>query len=330
MEEETYGQTGPDFVIEELVTYLSRSTFTDLLFLCGDGGVVKAHCAVLSASSAFIKQMVRETHHFQGLVTVCLPDYMSRDVLMLLELVYNGELAVYEDRERLMTLMKELEVTTDIQMHEIANPSHEYEAVSLEAEVEINVDGDEDEELENLQEEEIEQKYQPPIPIIVPSAAKKLIASNNSKTSTVISAETKAALDQKTREMLGYQPPGPGSSPDTHAQNRCRCIICMDPSTRGHLRGQNALHMCHYPDCGRQYKKTSHLRAHLRGHVGDQPYVCSWPRCGKRFTRSDELHRHFRIHTGEKNHKCSFCDKSFPGTLIEFNAVGNIKWALLY
>ena len=89
---------------------------------------------------------------------------------------------------------------------------------------------------------------------------------------------------------------------------KCRCISCQDPNRDPNRR---SLHQCHYPECARQYKKTSHLRAHLRSHIGDQPYVCTWADCARRFTRSDELHRHYRIHTGEKNHKCPHCDKCF-------------------
>ena len=48
----------------------------------------------------------------------------------------------------------------------------------------------------------------------------------------------------------------------------------MDPSR---APGEPAMHLCHYPNCGKVYKKTSHLRAHLRWHIGDQPYLCSWP-----------------------------------------------------
>ena len=89
---------------------------------------------------------------------------------------------------------------------------------------------------------------------------------------------------------------------------KCRCISCQDPHRDPNRR---ALHQCHYPECARQYKKTSHLRAHLRSHIGDQPYLCTWAGCSRRFTRSDELHRHYRIHTGEKNHKCPHCEKCF-------------------
>ena len=56
-------------------------------------------------------------------------------------------------------------------------------------------------------------------------------------------------------------------------------------STKYRSAGEPTMHLCHYPNCGKIYKKTSHLRAHLRWHIGDQPYLCSWPGCVRRFTR---------------------------------------------
>ena len=70
-------------------------------------------------------------------------------------------------------------------------------------------------------------------------------------------------------------------------------------------------HACHWPNCGKTYGKTSHLKSHIRQHQGIRPFVCPTKTCMKSFTRSDELSRHVRIHTGEKRFNCASCSKGF-------------------
>ncbi|KAJ3603250.1 hypothetical protein NHX12_030992 [Muraenolepis orangiensis] len=114
-----------------------------------------------------------------------------------------------------------------------------------------------------------------------------------------------------SRGSGGY---GGGGGGGTQSRSTCDCPNCQELERLGasaaSLR-KKPVHSCHIPGCGKVYGKASHLKAHLRWHTGERPFVCNWLFCGKRFTRSDELERHVRTHTREKKFTCLLCNKRF-------------------
>ncbi|KNE62204.1 hypothetical protein AMAG_07446 [Allomyces macrogynus ATCC 38327] len=87
--------------------------------------------------------------------------------------------------------------------------------------------------------------------------------------------------DEGDGEDMAAAPPAPPQKPPTAGR-------------RKRVRSSERRFICQH--CQQSFKRSEHLKRHLRVHTGERPFACLVPGCAKTFSRTDNLAQHMKIH----------------------------------
>ncbi|XP_041348962.1 zinc finger protein 420-like isoform X2 [Gigantopelta aegis] len=96
------------------------------------------------------------------------------------------------------------------------------------------------------------------------------------------------------------------------------CDLCRSEkvfTSRANLKAHMRVHtgerpyICDVAECRMAFKQQCQKTRHMRTHSGKREFVCEF--CGKDYADPATLKGHIRIHTGDKRYKCEVCSKAF-------------------
>ncbi|EMP26473.1 hypothetical protein UY3_16460 [Chelonia mydas] len=112
---------------------------------------------------------------------------------------------------------------------------------------------------------------------------------------------------KKLNCTIAHQGTKVGAQLNTQSKSKRSFSSCTAPDLHQKIHPDEKRHSC--AECGKSYRRNSHLRRHQKSHTGEKPYVCA--DCGKSFGRKSILSKHLRTHKEEKPYSCAGCEKRF-------------------
>lgn len=290
------GETAPDTQLHlrwhshatTFTTMLSElhhgRAYTDVSLVC-DGGIVRAHRAILSLCSPYLAVVLGACPDTDA--PLLLPEVPVQDVLYLVSFIYRGQVDVHQQHiASFLNTAKQLHVLGLEEGDRLVDSPSKSEGSSSTSGSEAgdepnttsfingnNNNENEDEEAEaEDEEEEDDEEMGESIDVIKHELSVKEEPCENSDVTADVTPDGRIDLNFYLQQAI-----------------------------------QSASMPC--PLCKKEFKSQSGLRDHIRLHTGERPFECEF--CQMNFARASHLKRHRRMHTGEKPFMCRICGKDF-------------------